>query len=445
MSLLRGATSLCALGARRLPSATRCRLSSNAAILHQQGRIAASTETISEQQHLHLANSHHQASVEEEDVENRLAVKAFYVSRSIDVLKLYEESSADGKMKQERFGKESVVLSVERPARGYVVVFSYGSVVFFNLDQETQVDCLTTFAPYFVEAIPQGFQPSEDYCVITRGERRDEELSLTPDPRPSRVIAASAASSSSPSSPSSSSSSTSSSSVNHHHPKQFPAASALSRAAATRREPTITLSTSLPSAKRTRTSVSPSTSPSEKHRTVDREELAAEIRFDAVVLPAVDVHNLSVIATVMAQSVALDHYSVKVDAMLETFTRLNSSVEKTGVFSALEKHSLFRLVALNNTLFTEIISKIGLLERSETAWKNVVYTQIWEGLRDEFEVEDRFQKMEFKLNLVQLNTKFFLEILANQKSNALEWIIIVLISLEIIVSSLELCNIRPFG
>ena len=294
----------------------------------------------------------------------------------------------------------------------------------------------------------------------------------------------------------------------------------------------------------------------------------SEVRFNAALLPRLDIHNLTVIAsahtrarpqkacfslslsfslsrhlssvrrrrTVMAQSVALDHYSVKVDSMLETFTRLNSSVERTGasprtvyvggwiptsprpgphtpllrerepprdktqtragVFSALEKESLFRLVARNNTLFTDVIAKIGLLERSDTAWKYDHYararargapsgdarkigrrktqperiereerelvcvaravsrvcafatyegSQVWDGMREEFELDERFQRIEYKLNLIQHNTKFFLEILANQKSNVLEIIIIVLISLEIIVCTAELCDVRPFG
>ena len=49
-----------------------------------------------------------------------------------------------------------------------------------------------------------------------------------------------------------------------------------------------------------------------------------EIGFDSVKLPQLDGHNLAVIATVLAQSVALDHYAAKTDAMLEAFTRLNS-------------------------------------------------------------------------------------------------------------------------
>ena len=169
-------------------------------------------------------------------------------------------------------------------------------------------------------------------------------------------------------------------------------------------------------------------------------EEGKEIGFDSVKLPQLDGHNLAVIATVLAQSVALDHYAAKTDAMLEAFTRLNSSVERTGVFSALEKRSLFRLVALNNTLFTDVIAKIGILERSNTAWKYLQYADVWEGLQDEFEIRDRFWKIEFKLNLIQQNSKFFLEVLATDKSNTLEWIIIALISIEIVVMGVEIAR-----
>ena len=109
------------------------------------------------------------------------------------------------------------------------------------------------------------------------------------------------------------------------------------------------------------------------------------------------------------------------------------------------------------------------------------YVNVWEGLREEFEVEPRFNNLKYKLNLIQDNTKvlhfaawariwfcslvphgrthkppprthahlsivlsqFFLEIMHNQKSNMLEWVIIVLISAEIVVCSMDLCDIKP--
>ena len=43
-------------------------------------------------------------------------------------------------------------------------------------------------------------------------------------------------------------------------------------------------------------------------------------------------------------------------------------------------------------------------------------------------------------NLIQQNSKFFLEVLATDKSNTLEWIIIALISIEIVVMGVEIAR-----
>ena len=154
---------------------------------------------------------------------------------------------------------------------------------------------------------------------------------------------------------------------------------------------------------------------------------------DLTVLRELDLHSATVISTVMAQTVALDSYSVLVDKMLDEFTDFNHSVEKTGLFTAIPKNDLYKLVAKNNAVLIDVLSKLSLLERSDIAWRMPQYVHVWEGLREEFEVEPRFSNLKYKLNLIQDNTKFFLEVMHNQKSNMLEWIIIVLISAEIVV------------
>ena len=67
-------------------------------------------------------------------------------------------------------------------------------------------------------------------------------------------------------------------------------------------------------------------------------------------------------------------------------------------------------------------------------WKLPQYERIWEALREDFELEDRWTFLDTKLSLIEKQTHFLLEILQNRKSNTLEWTIIVLIFLEICVS-----------
>lgn len=42
--------------------------------------------------------------------------------------------------------------------------------------------------------------------------------------------------------------------------------------------------------------------------------------------------------------------------------------------------------------------------RSDIAWKDAKYAQIWEYLRDEFELTQRFASLDFKLKFVEVYT-----------------------------------------
>ncbi|CAM6101188.1 unnamed protein product [Calypogeia fissa] len=160
---------------------------------------------------------------------------------------------------------------------------------------------------------------------------------------------------------------------------------------------------------------------------------------DRVMLRKLDIDNIRVISSILGQSIALDHYAKKVDEMVTTFSELNRGMEQTGTFTMTRK-SLFQLVAAANTTLADVILRLGLLERSDAAWKDANYAQIWEYLRDDFELDERFESLDFKLNIIQHNVRFFLEILQNRKSDTLEWIIILLITGEICVSLYDILH-----
>lgn len=154
-----------------------------------------------------------------------------------------------------------------------------------------------------------------------------------------------------------------------------------------------------------------------------------------------DLNTVAVISKVLAQTVALDSYGDTVDDLLATFASINSAVQKTGTFSDLEKEILFKVVAQNNSLFIDMIGRLGIKDRSETAWNLTEYERVWEDMKDEFEIEERFGQIEFKLNLIQQNAKFFLGLLHHQKSNSLEWVIIVLIAFEGVLMCLDMSGL----
>lgn len=158
---------------------------------------------------------------------------------------------------------------------------------------------------------------------------------------------------------------------------------------------------------------------------------------DAVSLRDFDVNSVRVISQVLGQTVAMDANERAVETMLQQFHELNTNMESSGRLT-MDKSHLFRLVSANNAVVTEIVSKLKLLDRSDTVWRYGKYSLLWEGMRDDFEFNERFHALEFKLTHVQEQTKFFLEVLHNQKSDKLEWIIIILITFEILLGLYEM-------
>ncbi len=167
----------------------------------------------------------------------------------------------------------------------------------------------------------------------------------------------------------------------------------------------------------------------------------AHVNADFATVKELDSDCVAVISTIMGQTVAFDSYNDTVDELLAKFADTNSTVKNTGNFTSMERETLFKLVAKNNSLFIDMISKLGIKDRSKVAWNLSQYERVYEEMKNEFEIESRFKDIEFKLNLIQQNTKFFLQVLDSNKSNTLEWIIIVLITFECGLMLMEMSGI----
>ncbi|XP_062155944.1 protein RETARDED ROOT GROWTH-LIKE [Alnus glutinosa] len=160
---------------------------------------------------------------------------------------------------------------------------------------------------------------------------------------------------------------------------------------------------------------------------------------DYIMLQYLNIDGIRTIGSVLGQSIALDYYVRQVDGMVAEFTDINREMETTGKFK-MQRKKLFQLVGKANSNLADVILKLGLFERSDIAWKDAKYAQIWEYLRDEFELTQRFASLDFKLKFVEHNIRFLQEILQNRKSDFLEWLIIALIGAEILLSVYDIVH-----
>ncbi|MFS8031788.1 hypothetical protein Hanom_Chr17g01550071 [Helianthus anomalus] len=158
---------------------------------------------------------------------------------------------------------------------------------------------------------------------------------------------------------------------------------------------------------------------------------------DYMVLKNLDIDSIRIISSVLGQSIALDYFVSQVDGMVKEFTDINRMMEKTGTFT-MERKKLFQLVGKANSNLADVILRVGLFDRSEIAWREAKYAQIYEYLREEYEVTQRFANLDYKLKFVEHNIHFLQEALQNRKSDLLEWVIIVLLSIENIIGIYEI-------
>uniref|UniRef100_A0A7C9EB31 DUF155 domain-containing protein n=2 Tax=Opuntia streptacantha TaxID=393608 RepID=A0A7C9EB31_OPUST len=165
---------------------------------------------------------------------------------------------------------------------------------------------------------------------------------------------------------------------------------------------------------------------------------------DYIVLKHLDIDGIRIIGSVLGESIALEYSESRVDSKVKEFAEINREMEMTGNFN-MDRKTLFQLVGAANSILADIILKVGLFDRSEIAWREAKYAQIYEYLREEYEVAQRFGNLQIKLKFVEHNIHFLQEVLQNRKSDLLEWCIIVLLSIENVIGLYEIIRDSTAG
>lgn len=92
------------------------------------------------------------------------------------------------------------------------------------------------------------------------------------------------------------------------------------------------------------------------HQNLERPSV---IKSEHLNIQSLDEKNLSIVSTIMAQSVALDYYAGNIDSMLSKFIKMNEKIEATGNFDGVKPTELHKLIASNNVILTNVLSRVS--------------------------------------------------------------------------------------
>jgi uncharacterized Rmd1/YagE family protein len=171
------------------------------------------------------------------------------------------------------------------------------------------------------------------------------------------------------------------------------------------------------------------------------EEFSVRVHSDAVphvsdgilTLDVMTLDRASVIALIVAQSAAMEYYERIVEEMFVRTDRLNERLEKYGTV-AFGTRPLHQFIGFAVGTRFEVLSVLHLLDKPDAAWDDPGMDRIYDRLRAEFDLVDRYQSLEMKLRTVQESLELVLDAARDRRLVLLEAAIVVLIIFEIVLS-----------
>lgn len=167
---------------------------------------------------------------------------------------------------------------------------------------------------------------------------------------------------------------------------------------------------------------------------VDNAEL--EVSNDHAVIPAANSKYIDIISLVLARSVALDKIEEGISKVTDKVEDIINYLE-TGKLNVRDK-SLSKLIAEILGFKYTTISYIMILDKPDITWDYIDIDDFYYKLVELFELDDRFDQMKNKLGMLMDITEVFTTLMHENRSTRLEWMIIILIAIEIIIYLFEL-------
>jgi uncharacterized Rmd1/YagE family protein len=140
-----------------------------------------------------------------------------------------------------------------------------------------------------------------------------------------------------------------------------------------------------------------------------------------------------VVALTVAQSGAMEYYERIVDDLFVKTDKLVDRMEKVGTMP-LSTRPLHRFIGAAVGTRSEVLSIMHLLDRPDALWDDPGADSIYNQLRAEFDLVDRYQALEHKLRAVQEALELVTDVARDRRLVLLEASIVVLIVLEIVLS-----------
>lgn len=152
--------------------------------------------------------------------------------------------------------------------------------------------------------------------------------------------------------------------------------------------------------------------------------------FDGAIVDRLDDMVIRIAMLNLAQSVALDHYHRVSEDLLTQLKGFADQLERTGNLK-ISRNNMHRFLGKALNTQNDIAENIYIFDAPDLAWENEYLDKLHQGLIRHFDLKVRFSEIEYTLRIIENNLTVFREIIHQRESNLLEFIIILLILVEV--------------
>lgn len=146
-------------------------------------------------------------------------------------------------------------------------------------------------------------------------------------------------------------------------------------------------------------------------------------------------HHSEILATILAKSVALDKVETDLNNLLDEVEAIVDMLERGILNISDEKNAKMSAKILGFKFDT--ISYIMLLDKPDITWENQEAESLYMQLSQFYELSERYEKIQAKTETLMDITQVFGSLAHQKRGNKLEWMVIILIGIEILLTLIE--------
>jgi uncharacterized Rmd1/YagE family protein len=143
-----------------------------------------------------------------------------------------------------------------------------------------------------------------------------------------------------------------------------------------------------------------------------------------------------VVALIVAQSAAMEYYERIVAHQFERITSIVEPLERRGSVP-MRTRALHRFIGQAIGIRAEVVTVLALLDKPDAIWDDPALDRIYDDLRAEFDLNDRYATLTQKLQAGQDALEMVLDVARDRRMYVLEVAIFLIIFVELVMEVLR--------